>query len=147
MFDAIILGVRTALLAIGLFCLFIAGFFHIYIFSLESITWLKPKTWKAFGLPSQDIAAVIQPMAFNQGFYNLFLAIGILAGGSIAIVNQTIGFSLAFFAASSMVGAGVVLFFSTKRSHRAALLQAVPPLIGIIFTAIGLAIKTPIIIS
>lgn len=138
---------RTVLLAIGLFFLIIAGLFHLYIFILESITWLKPKTWKAFGLPSQDVAAVIQPMAFNQGFYNLFLALGILVGSLVATVNQTIGFTLAFFAASSMVGAGVVLFSSAKRSHKAALMQAVPPLIGIIFTAIGLAIKTPVIIS
>ena len=138
---------RSTYMVLGIFFLVVAGFFHIYIFILESITWLKPKTWKAFGLPSQDIAGVIKPMAFNQGFYNLFLALGILVGNLIAIVNQTIGFTLALFAASSMVGAGMVLFFSVKRSRRAALMQAVPPLIGIIFTAIGLAIKTPIIIS
>ena len=136
---------RSASLAIGLFFLLTSGFFHIYIFILESITWLKPKTWKAFGLPSQDIAAVIQPMAFNQGFYNLFLAVGILVGSFIAITNQTIGFTMMLFAAASMVGAGVVLFFSVKRSRSAALLQAVPPLIGIICTAIGLVIKTPIV--
>ena len=136
---------RSASLAIGLFFLLASGFFHIYIFILESITWLKPKTWKAFGLPSQDIAAVIQPMAFNQGFYNLFLAVGVLVGSLIAITNETIGFTIMLFAASSMVGAGIVLFFSVKRSRSAALLQAVPPLIGIICIAIGLAIKTPIV--
>lgn len=131
---------RSTYLAFGIFFLVVAGFFHVYIFTLESITWLKPKTFKVFGVPSGDIAAVIQPMAFNQGFYNLFLALGILSGSLIAIVNQTIGFTLALFAASSMVGAGIVLFFSVKRARRGALLQAVPPLAGIIFTAIGLTI-------
>ncbi len=131
---------RSALLAIGIFFLISAGIFHIYIFTLESISWLKPKTWKTFGLPSQEVALVIAPMAFNQGFYNLFLAIGITGGSLVAISYETIGFTLMLFAASSMVGAGLVLFISVQRSRKAALLQAIPPLIGILFISIGLAI-------
>ena len=131
---------RSALLAIGIFFLISAGIFHIYIFTLESISWLKPKTWKTFGLPSQEVAIVIAPMAFNQGFYNLFLAIGSIGGSLIAITYETIGFTLMLFAATSMVGAGLVLFISVKKSRKAALLQAMPPLIGILFISIGLAI-------
>ena len=132
---------RSAFLAIGIFSLLAAGFFHVYVFILESINWLKPKTWKKFGLPSQEVAMVIQPMAFNQGFYNLFLAVGILVGALIAIAHESVGFTLMLFAASSMVGAGIVLFQSSKRSRRAALLQALPPLIGIVFAVLGLTRK------
>ena len=132
---------RSAFLAIGIFSLLTAGFFHVYVFILESINWLKPKTWKKFGLPSQEVAKVIQPMAFNQGFYNLFLAVGILVGALIAIAHESVGFTLMLFAASSMVGAGVVLFLSSKRSRRGALLQALPPLIGIVFAVMGLTSK------
>ena len=86
-------------------------------------------------------------MAFNQGFYNLFLAVGIIGGSLIAITHETVGFTLMLFAASSMVGAGLVLFLSTKRSRRAALLQAIPPLVGILLTVIGLTVKTTIVIN
>jgi putative membrane protein len=133
--------VRVVFLTIGIFFLVVAGLFHVYVFILESINWLKPKTWKLFGLPSLEVAKVIQPMAFNQGFYNLFLAVGILIGAVVAISKETIGLTLMLFAASSMVGAGVVLFLSVKRSRRAALLQALPPLIGIVLTVTGLASK------
>lgn len=132
---------RHALLAIGLIFLILAGVFHVYIFKLESINWLKPKTWKTFGLPSQEVAQVIQPMAFNQGFYNLFLAFGILLGAVVTMFDETIGFTLMLFAGSSMVCAGVVLFLSSNRSRRAALLQASPPLFGIVLTVIGLVSK------
>ena len=84
---------------------------------------------------------MIKPMAFNQGFYNLFLAVGILLGAVVAISRETIGFTLMLFAASSMVGAGVVLLLSSKRSRKAALLQALPPLIGIVSVVIGLTSK------
>ena len=132
---------RSLFLASGLSFLILASIFHVYIFTLESITWLKPKTWKRFGLPSQEVAQVIKPMAFNQGFYNLFLAVGILLGAVVAISRETIGFTLMLFAASSMVGAGVVLLLSSKRSRKAALLQALPPLIGIVSVVIGLTSK------
>jgi putative membrane protein len=132
---------RSSFLIIGVTFVILGGIFHIYVFVLESISWLEPKTRKIFGLPSLEVAQLIKPMAFNQGFYNLFLALGTLVGGLVAISNETVGFTLMLFASASMVGAGLVLFFSIKRSRRAAYLQALPPLIGIALTTIGLAIK------
>jgi uncharacterized membrane protein len=42
------------------------------------------------------------------------------------------------FSALNMVGAGVVLFFSVETSRRAAIMQAGPPLLGVLFVLLGL---------
>lgn len=130
---------KTAFTTIGTVLIALGAVFHLYVFTLESISWRKPKTWKTFGLPSQDHADIIAPMAFNQGFYNLFLGLGAFVGIALLGSNSTIGFTLMIFAALSMVGAGAVLFFSVRRSRRAAIVQAGPPLIGVVLVLLGLA--------
>lgn len=130
---------KTTFLIVGSILIGLAAVFHIYVFTLESITWRTPKTWKTFGLPSQEHAEIIRPMAFNQGFYNLFLAIGAGVGLALLGVNSTIAHTLMMFSALSMVGAGAVLFFSVKKSRRAAIIQAGPPLLGVLFIILGLA--------
>ena len=129
---------RSFFLTLGSIFILVSGLFHLYVFYLESIIWHKPKTWKAFGILSQADAEIIRPMALNQGFYNLFLAIGTLLGIGLLLINQTIGFSIAIFAATSMSLAGTVLFFSAKKSRRGAFLQFTPPALGILFVVIGL---------
>jgi putative membrane protein len=130
---------RLTLITIGSILIFFSAIFHGYAFILESLTWRKPKTWKTFGLSSQEQADIIRPMAFNQGFYNLFLALGALIGLALLGINSTIAFTLMFFAALSMVGAGSVLYFSVKTSRRAATMQAGPPLLGVLFLLLGSA--------
>lgn len=129
--DSVLATIGSILIAIG-------AVFHVYVFTLESITWRTPKTWKTFGLPSQEHADIIAPMAFNQGFYNLFLALGAGVGLAQLGINSTVARTLMFFSALSMVGAGAVLFFSVKRSRRAAIIQAGPPLLGMVFVILGL---------
>jgi len=128
---------KTAFTTMGLSLISLGVVFHVYVFTLESITWRIPKTWKRFGLPSQEHADITAPMALNQGFYNLFLGLGAIVGIALLGTNSTIGFTLIFFAALSMAGAGVVLFFSVKRSRRAAIIQAGPPLIGVVLVILG----------
>ncbi len=127
----------TGLSIIGASLIFLAVLFHFYVFVLESLTWRKPKTWKTFGISSQERADIIAPMALNQGFYNLFLALGAGVGLVMLGINSTIALTLLAFASLSMAGAGAVLFFSVKTSRRAAIIQAAPPLLGIIFLLLG----------
>ncbi len=127
----------TGLSIIGASLIFLAVLFHFYVFVLESLTWRKPKTWKTFGISSQERADIIAPMALNQGFYNLFLALGAGVGLVMLGINSTIALTLLAFASLSMAGAGAVLFFSVKTSRRAAIIQAAPPLMGIIFLLLG----------
>ena len=131
---------RTSFLTAGSVLISIAAIFHVYVFTLESIKWREPKTWKTFGLPSQEHAEIIGPMAFNQGFYNLFLALGSSIGLITLGINSTVAFTLMIFASSCMIGAGLVLFFSVKTSRRAAIIQAGPPLLGVLFVLIGLSL-------
>ena len=62
-----------------------AALLHVYIWVLESFRWTEPATRKTFGTSAAD-AEVTKPLAYNQGFYNLFLAIitlsGVVAGGA-----------------------------------------------------------------
>ena len=130
-------AMKSALTIIGSILIFLATVFHLYVFKLEALTWRTPKTWKTFGIPSQEHADIIATMAFNQGFYNLFLALGAGTGLVMLTINTTIGLTLIASAALSMVGAGAVLFFSVKRSRRAALIQAGPALLGVLALFFG----------
>ncbi len=128
---------RHLLLGSGLALLSIAGLFHLYVFYLESVAWTRPKTWKTFKVPSQEHAEIIRPMALNQGFYNLFLGVGILIGLALVNSHSTIAYTLLISSATSMVGAGVVLMASVKGSARAAAMQALPPFLGVVFLLLG----------
>lgn len=57
----------------------LAGVIHVLFFVMESLLWTKPKIRENFGLSEQD-AQTTKLLAYNQGFYNLFLAIGTFAG-------------------------------------------------------------------
>ena len=132
-------GMTTALLVVGSISVGIAALIHVYIFVLESLRWSRPATWKGFGLTSQADADTVRPMAFNQGFYNLFLAIGVLAGILLIAASRTAaGLAVAVFAAGSMVAAALVLSVSSPKLTRAAAVQGIPPLIGVIL--LGLAV-------
>ena len=117
----------------------LAALVHVYIFALESLLWSRPATRRTFGLRDAEESRVTRPLAFNQGFYNLFLAI-LVALGIVLVATGAlaIGATLVFAGAGSMVAAGVVLMASSPRLARAALVQALPPLLGIVALLIGL---------
>ena len=130
----------NAFAIIGSIFVFIAAVIHVLIFFLESIAWSKPATWKRFGLKSQSEADIVKPMAFNQGFYNLFLAIGIAIGLVLLGIpgGKQPGIAISLFAAGSMVLAAIVLITSSPKLARSAAIQGIAPLIGVIFLAIAL---------
>jgi putative membrane protein len=102
---------------------------HIYIFALESLLWGRPKTNKVFGLSEAD-SQVTKKLAFNQGFYNLFLAIALIAGVILVDFGHAIeGQTLMDYAVSSVMMAGAVLFVSSPELKRAAAVQIVPAFI------------------
>jgi len=130
----------NTLLVIGFVIALAAAALHVYIFTLESITWLKPKTWKTFGVKTQEEAQITKPMAFNQGFYNLFLAIAIIVGFLIALAGQpVVGTAVALVGAGSMLAAALVLVLSNPKLARAAIIQGTLPLIAVVLLAVGLA--------
>jgi putative membrane protein len=126
-------------LILGLVLVSIAALFHAYVFVLESLTWTTPRTRAAFSIGSDEEARATRLLAFNQGFYNLFLAVGTAVGVVLVafMVSRTVGYALIVFGAGSMAAAGVVLAVSQPKLLRAALLQLLPPALGL--AAIGIA--------
>jgi len=130
-------------LVIGSVFVGIASLIHLFIFYLESIAWSKPATWKRFGLRSQEDADIVRPMAFNQGYYNAFLA---LAGifGLILVTTpgvQQAGLTLSLYASLSMLLAATVLITSNPKLAKAAITQGAAPLIAVIFLALALFVS------
>ena len=106
---------------------------HILFFKLESIDFMKPKTLRRFGLNSTS-GAFVKTWAFNHGFYNLFLALGLLYSMFLINTGQIeSGKVLANFILLLIVGAGVILAISAPKKYVAAITQAVPALLGILF--------------
>ena len=116
----------------------LAAVLHVYIFLMESVQWTHPRVWKRFGVPDQATADAIKPMAYNQCFYNLFLAVGTTIGlalfwtGGAGSVADVAGRTLVLFTLGSMVAAALVLISTGSRYLRAALLQGTLPLIGFV---------------
>jgi putative membrane protein len=125
----------TAFLVIALIFAVLAALIHVVIFFLESVIWSKPAIWRSFGVGSREDAAVLQPMAYNQGFYNLFLAIA--TGLGIVLFAATpvhsVGVGIAGVALASMLLASIVLITSNPRMARAALTQGLAPLVAVVF--------------
>ncbi len=110
---------------------------HVYTFYLESLSWGKAKTNKLFGVTEAE-ARSSQLMAFNQGFYNLFLALGILVGLAFRVLDREIyGNGMIDLACASVLGAGLVLFFSRPKLIRPAMIQALPALGYLGFRILG----------
>lgn len=142
----------------------LAGALHVYIFAIESVVWRSKRTWRVFGIADEATAEIARPWAFNQGFYNLFLAIGAIGGAIAGFIGSSgavcmamteeclraavqvewvgiAGTAIAAFSAACMVGAALVLALSGGRaSLRSAALQGTLPLLGLILLAIGAAV-------
>jgi putative membrane protein len=105
---------------------------HCLFFKLESIDFMKTKVLRRFGL-SEEQGAVVKVWAFNQGFYNLFLSLGLFYSIYLHHSGSTEqGILLARFILLTIVGAGMVLFVSAPKKYVAALVQAIPALFALI---------------
>ena len=111
----------------------LAALLHGYIFLLESVRWTHPRTWRIFGVPNQEQAEILKPMAYNQGFYNLCLGLGAALGLILFWSGAEVpGLTLMLFTTACMVLAAVVLVTTGRRYLRAALIQGTLPLIGFV---------------
>ncbi|MDP9484070.1 MAG: DUF1304 domain-containing protein [Chloroflexota bacterium] len=111
----------------------VAAGIHVFFFVLESIRFRQPATWRRFNIESQRDADLMGPMAFNQGFYNLFLAIGAVGGiAAVLLGRPEIGRTLIFFTCGSMALAGLVLVVTDRRLAGSALIQSTAPVVAIL---------------
>ncbi|MBT1176332.1 DUF1304 domain-containing protein [Bifidobacterium callimiconis] len=116
-------------------CVFaiLAGLLHVLIFVLESFRWTEPKTMTTFSIPSLQEAEATKEMAYNQGFYNLFLGTMALVGAGLTLCGRHVaGVTLMIAGTASMALAALVLFTGSPDKRGAALKQFAFPAITLL---------------
>lgn len=114
-------------------CVFaaLAALLHVYIFVLESVRWEDPATRRTFGT-TEETAAITKPLAYNQGFYNLFLGIGTALGVALMGADRDAAIALVLLGAGSMLAAALVLITSDSSKARAAVVQGLFPALALV---------------
>src|SRR3954453_23026294 len=112
----------------------LAALVHVYIFWLESLAF-DTAGRKAFGVSTAD-AAVMKPWAYNQGFYNLFLAVGTGVGVALAGANHDAAVALVVMGTGSMPAAATVLITSDPGKARGPDQQGAFPLLALLALAV-----------
>lgn len=113
---------------------------HLLAFTWETVLFQRPGVHQGvFAIPAADVRPV-RLWAFNVGFYNLFIACG-LVGGVIVWMNgnEAVGRALVIYLCLFAFLAGIALFVSDRlamsrprgKGVGGALAQAVPPLIAL----------------
>lgn len=118
----------------------LAAVVHLTVFGTQTIGWSSPSVWRRYGIASQRDAEVTRPLAYTQGFYNLFLAGGAVVGLVLYWTTlRHVGFGLMFFTCTCMVVAAIVQLTVGGRAVSAALVQGIPPLVGLVLFIVAQA--------
>ena len=124
------------MLIIGMITAFLAAALHVFIFYIESFAWTT-RALSVFGM-DRESAEATKEMAFNQGFYNLFLAIEAFAGIAVYfLASPTVGLTLALFGVGSMLAAALLLFVTSPNKRSAAIKQGFLPLLAVVTLTAG----------
>jgi len=114
----------------------VAGTVHVVIFGMESVWWATPAVRARFR-QSPEQAEATRLFAFNQGFYNLFLALGTFAGlGPVLTGHARLGWMFVSWNCFCMLGAAVVLAGSAPGMGRGAVFQGAAPLLFLALAAL-----------
>ncbi|MEY9259529.1 putative membrane protein [Brevibacterium epidermidis] len=124
----------------GLVLVGLAAALHVFIFYLESIAWTSPRARATFGTTEAE-AETTKSLAFNQGFYNLFLALAVFIGLIVfGAGSAAVGLTLVFVGAGSMLAAALVLALSSRELLASALKQGTLPLFGVVCLLAGVLV-------
>ena len=114
----------------------LAALVHVYIFVLESLRITDPATMKVFGIASREEAEIMRPWAYNQGWYNLLLALQVAVGVVCLWAAPTVGSALVVAGCALMVAAALVLVTSDRAKLRAATVQGALSLLALLAWAL-----------
>jgi putative membrane protein len=113
----------------------LAALLHVYFWVLESLTFTTSGR-KVFGVPAEDVEAV-RPWALNQGYYNLFLAVGTAAGAVLELGSDcTWAVPLILFGTGTMLGAALVLIATDRKMLKGSVIQGTFPALALVALAI-----------
>jgi putative membrane protein len=114
---------------------------HITAFAWETLLFQRPAVHHGvFAIPTADVRPV-RLWAFNVGFYNLFVACGLVGGVIVWMTgNEAVGRALVVYLCLFALLAGIALFASDRlamsrprgKGVGGALAQAMPPLIALV---------------
>ena len=126
------------MLTAGMVFAVLAAALHVLIFYMESLAWEGPLARKTFGGTPEE-ARPHAFYAFNQGFYNLFLALQSLIGAALAALGYTVvGAVLMLAGTGAMLAAAVVLALASAPHRSAAAKQGALPLLAVVCTIAAL---------
>ena len=110
----------------------LSALLHCGFFAMESVFFMNESVYTRFRLTSLADAETVRLFAYNQGWYNLFLAIAALIGVFFASkLKRNVGNTLSMYACFSMLAAALVLVTSSPEMLRAAIIQGLFPLLAI----------------
>lgn len=128
------------MVVVGLVLAGVAAVLHVYIFWLESVAWTTPRARAVFGTTEAEAAAT-RSLAFNQGFYNLFLAVAVLVGiVLVAAGARTAGLTSVLVGVGSMLAAALVLLLSDRSKASAAVKQGSAPALAVLALLVAFAV-------
>jgi putative membrane protein len=114
---------------------------HVLVFVWEALLFRRPGVHqRIFFVPAADVAAV-RLWAFGVGFYNLFLACGVVAGVvAWSAGDEAVGRALVVYVYLFWVLSGIVLFIADRlelsrargKGIGGALAQSLPALVALV---------------
>lgn len=110
----------------------LAGLVHAYIWVMESLRFADPKVHRGVFKVESGAVEAVRPWAFNQGWYNLFLAVGAIVGVALVRAEPAAGWALIVFTCASMAGAAAVLVCTDRAMAPAALKQGLFPALALV---------------
>jgi len=116
----------------------LAGFLHVMVFVFEAVLWTTPRVRAIFHVASEEEARATAFLALNQGFYNLFLAVGAVLGVVLVLLGvTTVGWTLVVSSCASMLAAATVLASTGASRRGTALRQGGLPLLALLAAGAG----------
>ncbi|WP_175409096.1 DUF1304 domain-containing protein [Streptomyces sp. TRM64462] len=113
-------------------CALIAAAIHLVVGLLESFFYDRPAVRRFLTL-SEDNPPALRLWTFNVGFYNIFLAAGLIAGLVAAWSgHESVGRALVIYVSAFMVAGGIMLFVSDRRLWQGSLGQGLLPLVALV---------------
>lgn len=119
----------------------LAAALHVFIWYVEVFAWRKPLARKIFGPQAPDELAVTSFYAYNQGMYNLALAVVACVGAVMVLTTPSlaaVGYALSLAGCGSMLFAALSLGIASAKHRLAAVKQGLLPLLSVVCTLIVL---------
>ncbi|WP_247826790.1 DUF1304 domain-containing protein [Arthrobacter antioxidans] len=119
----------------------IAALIHLAVFVCEALLFEREAVHHGIFLTNTADVPAVRLWAFGVGFYNLFLAAGIIVGVALwAMGDEPVGRALVIYICWFMMLSGIVLFIADRmamgrpkgKGISGALGQGLPPLIALI---------------